>query len=463
MREKLIPVYHILLKCLLVLALLMNTVAALAEIVGPLLKVFLAAAGVLIVLDLINGRRIWKDRTLYLLLAFCACYAVTIFKFRDYYLTKNIKALMYMAVFFAVLYGAQTDGESARRERFIVGHTYLAGTLLLTVGSLVTYFMGLESTYVTATGLTGYLGVFDGRLAGLYNSNTGGALYATAIMICAAYLYDGRCGRLRWMYIGDIAVTSYCMLLTYSRASVYSLAIVLGLGTAILSGRAFAEIKGAAGILVRILAGAGVCALLVFASKPAHELLMQLGPYDIDTAAATEGAGAVRASIQLPASSSPEGWSETSDQINDTLSRRLSIWNVGLQVFEDSPVWGVTNEAIPDMAFPHLHYPGEIAHIQGGGLHNIYLTVLVASGIAGAIPLAVFALIMLVGLIRHRRQLIDPSCTVYICGVLTVIMYLAMELMESRILYRFEIFFVIFWYVLGQARAAARTSEGGAG
>ena len=460
MREKIIPAYNILLKCLLVTALLMNTVAWGAEIVGPLLKVFLAAAGLLILLDLFNRRQILKDPSLYLLVAFCACYAVTILKFRDYYLSKNIKALAYMAVFFIVLYGgAQADRESARRERFIVGHTFLAGTLLLTLGSLATFFMGLESTYETATGLTGYLGVFNGKLAGLYNSNTGGALYATAIMICAAYLYDGRGGRGRWLYIADIAVTSFCLLLTYSRASIYALAIVLGLGTVILSGRAFDGMKGAAGILVRILAGAGICALLIFASGPVHSMLMRLGPYDFDTEEAAEIAGPVRASIQLPASSSPEGWSEESDRINDTLSRRLSIWNVGWQIFEYSPVWGVTNEAIPDMAFPHLHYPGEIAHIKGGGLHNIYLTVLAASGIAGALPLAVFAVILAADLIRHRRKLSDPACAVYVCGVLTVLMYLAMELMESRILYRFDIFFVIFWYVLGQARAAARAGK----
>lgn len=69
-----------------------------------------------------------------------------------------------------------------RREITILTRTMLVVTFLLSLVCLMTFLLNLSGQYPLADGSLAYLGMIDGRLWGLYNANTGGALNAISVV-----------------------------------------------------------------------------------------------------------------------------------------------------------------------------------------------------------------------------------------------------------------------------------------
>ena len=90
-------------KALLLILLLLMLVPYLHQELAPLAKIFLIWGYGYIIYDFVTGRTLWKRRSLFLLLGFCACYAVTIFLNRETAFTTNLKALLYMSMLFILL------------------------------------------------------------------------------------------------------------------------------------------------------------------------------------------------------------------------------------------------------------------------------------------------------------------------------------------------------------------------
>ena len=141
---------------------------------------------------------------------------------------------------------------------------------------------------------------------------------------------------------------------------------------------------------------------------------------------------------------------EEEERPGGILTGRTELWEAGLKTFVESPVFGVTRENITERVGANLadkYWENDLAR---GGLHNIYLTVLVSSGIVGFVLFMAFILIYVVKAIRYvfsaeaRKQNGFVMCLITISAVLLI-----MEFLEARILYQVGIFYIIFWCIAG--------------
>ena len=131
---------------------------------------FLVWGALIIAWDFFHGKKLWEGKTLNLLMAFCMFYAVTIFLNRETELVSNLKALAYMVILFITLYGGgKADPVQTKKERKILTAELLTFFTVLAVVCLVLFLLGFHKTYKTPDKVIGYLGTFNGRLAGMMN------------------------------------------------------------------------------------------------------------------------------------------------------------------------------------------------------------------------------------------------------------------------------------------------------
>ena len=147
----------------------------------------------------------------------------------------------------------------------------------------------------------------------------------------------------------------------------------------------------------------------------------------------------------------------TESQADDVSNGRINIWKAGFSVFLKKPVFGWTREGFVEPVNNVLGIENGGA-VSGGGLHNIYLTVLCASGMAGFICFA--ALIVLIA-VRFWRQLIkDKEISPELLFSFAMSFYfLVSDMVESRILYTVSFFNVVFWIYFGYLNHYAKKEK----
>ena len=149
------------------------------------------------------------------------------------------------------------------------------------------------------------------------------------------------------------------------------------------------------------------------------------------------------------------------------LTGRPMLWLAGFRTFLEAPVFGVTRENLSQRVGENLSDKGWMPDLEAGGIHNGPLTVLVCSGLAGFVPLLAFAVMLLRRFTRALLPLLtghtdrvtgsEAEIAALAGAVILVIMFMAAEMTESRILYQVNAFFVFFWTVCGYASAIGRS------
>jgi hypothetical protein len=149
------------------------------------------------------------------------------------------------------------------------------------------------------------------------------------------------------------------------------------------------------------------------------------------------------------------------------LTGRPMLWLAGFRTFLEAPVFGVTRENLSQRVGENLSDKGWMPDLEAGGIHNGPLTVLVCSGLAGFIPLLAFAVMLLRRFTRALLPLLtghtdrvtgsEAEIAALAGAVILVIMFMAAEMTESRILYQVNAFFVFFWTVCGYASTIGRS------
>ena len=149
------------------------------------------------------------------------------------------------------------------------------------------------------------------------------------------------------------------------------------------------------------------------------------------------------------------------------LTGRPMLWLAGFRTFLEAPVFGVTRENLSQRVGENLSDKGWMPDLEAGGIHNGPLTVLVCSGLAGFVPLLAFAVMLLRRFTRALLPLltghtdrvtgIEAEIAALAGAVILVIMFMAAEMTESRILYQVNAFFVFFWTVCGYASTIGRS------
>ena len=466
---------------------------------------FLVWGALIIAWDYFHGKKLWEGKTLNLLMAFCMFYAVTIFLNRETELVKNLKALAYMVILFITLYGGgKADPVQTKRERKILTTELVVLFSLIALLCLALFLMGFHKTYKTPDKVIGYVGSFNMRLAGLMNSNTIGAFFSISVLLDLGLLLGKKLAK-NWQKVFiwiNLGLSVLCLLLSYSRTSLYALAAALALGVFWLLPRhvrAFDTASFKTVMTARITAA--LCLLLVITevAAPAHDLLYKLeGVIPVQTSTKKSGSSAKKdsaastaaaAETESTAATAEKGTTaadgtksaaktdaaaettavpETTKKGNGTavdpldghpdgeldsaLTGRVTIWKTALKLCKEKPLFGFTNCGFADTMWQMLYGTGYGVHVRNGGLHNIYMEILLSSGLVGTVCMGMFGIVCLIMVLVRRKDWTKAAETSTVVLLLLIVFFLIAELMESRILYRTGFFVVFFWMAAGMLK-----------
>lgn len=422
--------------------------------VGRYVKVLLVWGAVLLVYDLFTKRLALKSKYALLFLWFSASYGVTILLNGNR--SDNFAQLCYMIVFMFLLYSydLEESKESKWREIRLLSYMVIGITALLSAACFVTFLFSINRTY-PLNGSNMFIGMWENRLWGLYNPNTGSTLNMVSIVLSVLFLYkeNSRRGTKVFLWI-NMVLQWLCLVMTQSRTAWYTLVLFFGLFVFFrLAGFKRMETwKRGARLAVRGAAAVLTAALLLVSQKPVKQALSYV-PGTIQYMMAKTPAGEVE---EKPSSPSITIEPIDIDRIElkqegkrDITNGRMALWKGGIKVFLAHPLFGVGRENIPKEAKPFIV---ERLHptLGRGGLHNIYLTTLVSAGLMGFIPLALFVILAFVDMLKilFSRGGCADADKLYVWIPLLLCLFVA-DFFEARILFVFGPFSALLWIFFG--------------
>ena len=458
-------------KCITIIALFIVQVPFIHIAIGSCIKYILVLGVVACIWDAVKNKfSKFYDKVNVLLVIFVILYGVTIFVNRDLFLVENIKQLVYMAVFFYLFFMIDSKND-IYWDTTIVSFTVVLITFILSFLSFLTYILNIYEWYQTLDGLEWvFIGTSSGRLWGLYNSNVCGTIAMTSIISTLFLAFNSNHKKdikaiIKYLFLSvNIILQYFVLILSGSRGPYYALLLTLSVIVFV------AVIKKSTcnTVLKTVLAFSMAVLMLVmivsassFTHNHIHRLIMvsneDAANIEKDSAYENiiesilvkyfENTSALTGSFGSSVSNSVLGGvgrKESGDLASS--SGRTDIWKSGIEVFKTSPIFGVTREGLPTRV---ECINGELSGaINNGGLHNIYLTILVSSGIVGFIAIAIAVLTVLIEFLKvlFSKQQLD-NCMLFSFAM--VFAFLISELVENRILYQVTAFNAVFWIYFG--------------
>lgn len=437
--------------CVLMVTLLFDTILLVHDYTGPIIKVFLIWGSFVIFWDIVNGHSLWKTKPLKLLMLFCISYGITTVITDRYYLVENIKTLAYMLLFFIILYGHDPCKrfDVWKTELSIIMKVYIAATAVLAVVCLGTFLLSVEGVIMTNHGEM-YIGMCENRLWGVYNPNAGATINLIAILFSIGLLSIAEKHSRHIFLVLNIIVHYACLLLTGSRTSLYTFILCIGMFGFLMANKishrfSVQSIKGFGRntvlsiiIMIVLLAGGSIV----------KNGLAYLPPF--------VNRVAVSAGIDLPGFEDTDKIDLTRKEVLENreggfLTGRTYIWKAGLTALKQSPIFGISKEATYDYAKVYVEDEQWHKHMEAS-LHNLYITVLVASGTVGFVIFMIFLVQNIFNIVKTSLKRKEKDgyflfviSAIIVCGMLII------ECTEARVLYRTEVFNVVFWTMCGYA------------
>lgn len=464
-------------KFLIIVITMLTAVPYLHYKIGGYVK-FVLAYGILVSLWQAFHKRTYqklKSKSSILLCLFSGLYLVTIFINKDLYFQRNLQQFVYMAVFFFLFYiDMQAKPiEEVQKELRKISLLYIVITFIFSCFCFYTFLRQFHYLYVVPTSHAYYrFGISENRLWGLYNPNTGSTLNVLSILFTGLYVGTIKSRNKRVAYILggiNILLQYWCMILTDSRTAYYGLTIVL----ALLAGFAVFRKQADKAAMKKLLAAFVVMIIVVifiFTITDIVEIGLTYLPGimtnifgDSFSLSGAEPGGTVHWLRITPISLAvnPVDVNRFPETGTDFLTGRTQIWAAGLEVLKDYPIFGIGREGVAYVVPAEL--PGGVENslsndIYTGGLHNVYLTVLVCSGGLGFVVFMAFLFINVFS--AFKKLVVAKEWNLYLLMTFAVtVFFLISEMFEARILYQVSIFNVLFWCTIGYLLALTGNKE----
>ena len=411
-----------------------------------------------------------RDKASIATLCFALFYCISILINRESSLSANVKQLLYMVLFFTLLFFA---------NEFSVNMDVVSGviaviTFALSLISIVLFILNIREWYILGDEF--FLGVGRGRILwGLYNPNTCASVAVVSIISSLYLLLKSRVnksllrGFLLLLIVINVVIQFIVLSLTGSRGALVGLASSLSVTLFILIAKNFKREKTL--VVIRVILAFTMSVLLlvcVFASSSIirinREKLWIVSAKDANNAEMdtfledviedilkkyTDDTSALAGLIKPKVLSINDSFVRNFDLDINNLAGRSGIWKAGFTVFLKRPVFGWTREGfVVPVNYYSEKYNFSSEAVVSGGLHNIYLTVLCASGLAGFSTFIVLLCIVLVRFLKKafRKEQISPEL---LFSFTMSFYFLISDLVESRILYTVSFFNVVFWIYFG--------------
>lgn len=439
-------------KISILIAVMITSVPYLHEKVGGYVKLILIYGLIIIACEFLTKQyvSIVKDKMSVILVLFAVSYFITVVINRDLNFGSNLKELIYMIVFFALLYMNVKEKKliDLEKEIEIVSTVVLIGTFVLSLVCFYTFLFSVSGEYKISSGLM-YYGMYDNRLWGVYNANTGSTLNCISIILSATFLAKSRKIMYRKFIIGNMILQYVCLLLTGSRAALYILYALMLCVAIIICIRKFAQYRKTNKLRMLL-----IC---VLASSIISGTFFATNYIVKETVAYLPSIVKVVTNVFVDDESKTvkiekcdlERLEEVENREGGFFTGRTELWKASLQAFKESPIFGIARENLYERAEKYLEDDLWAKNLRVGGTHNIYICILVSSGMIGFLLLAVFTVYTMVKALIGVVENIDNVNSWMLTTFLLMIMFFVTEFVEARILYQVNVFNVLFWIYCG--------------
>lgn len=442
-------------KIIMVVATLLTAIPLIHDYIGGYLKIFLLYGIATVLYTAIRRRRelvglFIGDKANLLLALFLISYAATVVLNRSGHFSENVNQLIYMGVFFCLMFvfPSTLEKEQAEKEAMAIARTAVVMTFVFSVISFITFVFLINGSLFTDGKLV-YFGMQDNRLWGLYNPNTGSMLCILSMLFSLGLFLKKEH---RGFNVANAVLQYLCLLLTGSRSALYILYVIVFAAVTVGVYKLAKSKKALKGLILGAVAvvtviGVGKITRVGLSYIPGTVKFIEQAftssetdePYEFEIFDLT----------RIEEGEASEG---------GFFSGRTYLWKAGIRALEKSPVLGIGRENVADEAVKYLEKENYVTNLYVGGLHNIYITVLVSSGAVGFIILALFAALTSFRWLKNPIKGKKTGVWYGIFAIMTVAFYVT-ELVEARILYQVGIFYVLFWTALGLLNALALRAD----
>ena len=195
-------------KILMIIAVMLTAIPYLHTLIGGYIKIILLYGFLIVGYELVTGKfkTALRDKTGWLLIGFCVSYAVTVLINLSGNFTGDIKNLAYSAVFFALFFMFTEDNtkEDILKEIKLISTVVIVCTFLMSFASFIMYMFSFSGSYLNNEGVAVFFGMFENRLWGLYNPNTGSTLNCISIIISSIFIVDTNSRKTRVLNIINV-------------------------------------------------------------------------------------------------------------------------------------------------------------------------------------------------------------------------------------------------------------------
>ncbi len=457
-----------------------NSISANSTFLTVYSFVLTGIGGCYIIYRLFHFNSYKQTKGLLILALFLLSYALSSLLTIEYGVVPNIKALTWLAMNFFLLYANNSEQsiEDIKREARIFGWVIIAYTFVVSLLGVGCFVLNYHS-YKMVNGIGTITGFLWNRLWGFYSDpNYGAVLAVISVMLSAFYLFVSKKAIVRILLLANVLVQLFYIAFSDSRTA--QIAMVVAFGWAVIvfakkmnciskikpvfkqvvvfgmvvlvAASSLLAIKGAQTLGNRYLSAVkDPDSVLFYWMDPdkREELLSneQVAPPENDDS------NALGRPIEDMGSMSQEGGGDISN-------RRFAIWGSAFEIFETSPITGISFRNIVPYTQENLPETYIVNNDQTdfASMHNMFVDVMVSQGALGIVLLVVFICLALFTIFKKIFRLNDDYgfCSALLCVIVPIFV--------SAFFYS-EIFYIntagsaIFWIALGYLISLIKKSK----
>ncbi len=416
--------------------------------------VFLGLA--LLLCRLISFKHYLKTRGILLLVAFALSYALSSLWTIRYGYYENIRFLVFMTFQFGLLYATDANENPAesRRRLVICAYWYIACAALLSLISFGFMAAGYTRIFYPPAGAEGpiyYYGFMNGRLFGAYwDPNIAAAIAVVATLLSLGFMIKSRSIPVKILNACNI-VLQVCYV-TFSDSRTGRLCLIAGV--TVLALLAAPKKKFFEGMAARVTACVAVIAVSVAAAYLAPVIIKNTY-VDIVTSRphtqeeSEDGDDSTDSeSEQSPDIIGDRGY----DMSQDISNRRFDIWRGAVEIFETSPVLGVSRANILPYVDDNLpdSYLINNDYMRFESMHNMYFEILASQGGLGIILFVAFIISVIIGLIKNAKYIWQSEHFPLFALILSIAAAeFTASLVMAEVVYVTSPISTLFWLALG--------------
>lgn len=437
-------------KIFFIVSMLLSASPFIHLVIAPFIKILLIWGMIVLVYQIVTEKQRYKNIYSVLMGIFIISYGITVFINRDMNFVANIKIWFYMIVIFFVVFSVNPNmkKEDIIREVKILIWVFTIASFVLALISFGTFVFSIKGHGVYESQWV-YYGMFENRLWGLYNPSTGSAINAISILLMAGYwiYFEPKKKVTKVLLCVEMLIQYFCLLLTNSRTALYTLFVGI-MGVIFLAIGYHSKEKSCTGKrLMKQGAFVFLGGLILFSTVAPIRNGLAYIPGIVKKIDEIDKKENKKTEIEKEELTRLE---ELEERPGGILTGRTELWKAGIETFKEDPIFGIARENVSERVAVNLKDDYWFRDLQRGGLHNIYITVLVCSGIVGFIFFMLIVLNLIIRCIRYvftGNMIKNKGVPLIIIPVLIV--QLIMEFLEARILYQVNIFYILFWCMAG--------------